>query len=112
LPGNADSRGEVTTSDRRKEPPFISVNVGRGGFNDMCEVCTATTKEIERLKAWRKRQRTLCGEVPRKAYYDEYYAKNREAKLEAARIRYKQRNELLRHARKTAEDKNERALSV
>lgn len=69
----------------------------------MCEVCERTTKEIERLKAWQKRHRTLCGEVPRKAYYDEYYAKNREAKLEAARIRYKQRNDLLRNTRTTTQ---------
>jgi hypothetical protein len=66
----------------------------------MCEVCTATTKEIERLKAWRKRQRTLCGEVPRKAYYDEYYERNKAAKSVAAAKRYQEKkNGLLRTTR-------------
>jgi len=55
----------------------------------MCEQCRHIRKEIDRLE---KRLKGLpCEHKPRRGYYKEYYAANREKKLDAAKNRYREK---------------------
>lgn len=86
--GNLPARSGQDRDTFTGVPPLAGVPVSPGLFPNMCEACESIEKEIDRLKAFKKRIGKKCGRVLRKGYWADYYEQNRETILAKARERW------------------------